>query len=167
MKVGFVGMVIMGMPMAQNLVKAGFEVVVYNRTASKCDPVTALGATRADTPAKVVQECDIVVCMLSDPKACLEVALGENGIASAVAAGKSVIDMSTVDVATSSKICEAVKAKGGRFLEAPVSGSKKPAEDGALVILGAGDETLYKEVSKTNKAKLNRKHSPCAGDLSV
>lgn len=144
-KVGFIGLGIMGKPMASNLLKAGFEVVVYNRTQAKCDELVKLGATAAKTPAEVVGACDTTVCMLADPKACLEVALGENGITSAIEAGKAVVDMSTVDAATSAQIYEAVKAKGGRFLEAPVSGSKKPAEDGALVILGAGDKDVYDE----------------------
>jgi len=144
-KVGFIGLGIMGKPMASNLIKAGFQVVVYNRTQAKCEELVKLGATAAETPAKVVEECDTTVCMLADPKACLEVALGENGIASAITSGKAIVDMSTVDAATSAQIHAAIKEKGGRFLEAPVSGSKKPAEDGQLVILGAGDEDVYKE----------------------
>jgi len=144
-KVGFIGLGIMGKAMALNLVKADYDVVVYNRTQAKCDELVAAGATSAATPAQVVSECATTVCMLSDPKACLEVALGENGIASAVGEGKSIVDMSTVDAATSAKISAEIKAKGGRFLEAPVSGSKKPAEDGQLVILGAGDEDVYNE----------------------
>lgn len=144
-KVGFIGLGIMGKAMALNLVKADYDVVVYNRTQAKCDELVAAGATSAATPAQVVSECATTVCMLSDPKACLEVALGENGIASAVGEGKSIVDMSTVDAATSAKISAEIKAKGWRFLEAPVSGSKKPAEDGQLVILGAGDEDVYNE----------------------
>jgi len=142
-KVGFIGLGIMGKAMAINLQKAGYKVVVWNRTSSKCDELVKLGATAADTPAKVVSECDVTVVMLADPAACVQVALGEGGIESAISPGKSIVDMSTVDAATSSKIHDAIKAKGGRFLEAPVSGSKKPAEDGQLVILGAGDEDLY------------------------
>ena len=113
----------------------------------QCDELVKLGASSATTPAEVVSQCDTTVCMLADPAACLEVALGDNGIASAITGSdKSIVDMSTVDAATSSKIYEAIKAKGGRFLEAPVSGSKKPAEDGALVILAAGDEDVFNEV---------------------
>jgi len=146
-KVGFIGLGIMGKAMAVNLVKAGYDVVVWNRTQAKCDELVKLGASSATTPAEVVSQCDTTVCMLADPAACLEVALGDNGIASAITGSdKSIVDMSTVDAATSSKIYEAIKAKGGRFLEAPVSGSKKPAEDGALVILAAGDEDVFNEV---------------------
>jgi 3-hydroxyisobutyrate dehydrogenase-like beta-hydroxyacid dehydrogenase len=145
-KVGFIGLGIMGKAMAVNLVKAGYEVVVWNRTQTKCEELVKLGASSAATPAEVVGQCDTTVCMLSDPAACLEVSLGDKGIAGAITANKAIVDMSTVDAATSSKICQAIKAKGGRFLEAPVSGSKKPAEDGALVILAAGDEDVFKEV---------------------
>ena len=144
-KIGFLGLGIMGKAMAVNLVKAGFDVTVWNRTASKCDPLVALGATAASTPAEVVSSCVYTFGMLSDPEACLSVVFGDDGVLSAVGPGKSFVDMSTVDAATSQKIGEAVTAKGGRFLEAPVSGSKKPAEDGALIMLAAGDRALFDE----------------------
>ena len=83
--------------------------------------------------------------MLSDPAAALDVVFGPNGVLEAIGVGKGYIDMSTVDEETSKKIKEAVCSKGGRFLEAPVSGSKKPAIDGALIILAAGDATLFKD----------------------
>ncbi len=145
-KVGFIGLGIMGKAMATNLVKAGHDVVVWNRTQAKSDELVKLGASAAaKTPAEVVAQSDVTVVMLADPAACLEVGLGADGIASACAPGKSIVDMSTVDAATSAKIHDAVKDKGGKFLEAPVSGSKKPAEDGQLVILAAGDEDVFKQ----------------------
>ncbi|KAG0504010.1 hypothetical protein HPP92_004082 [Vanilla planifolia] len=84
--------------------------------------------------------------MLADPIAALSVVFEKDGILEQIGEGKGYIDMSTVDVDTSSRINEAITNKGGRFLEAPVSGSKKPAEDGQLVILAAGDKVLYDEV---------------------
>lgn len=83
--------------------------------------------------------------MLADPQAALAVVEGKDGIASSMAAGKSYVDVSTVDEACSQKISALVTQAGGRFLEAPVSGSKKPAIDGTLIFLCAGDEALYKE----------------------
>lgn len=83
--------------------------------------------------------------MLADPEAALAVVEGPNGIASAMEAGKRYVDVSTVDEACSQKISALVTQAGGRFLEAPVSGSKKPAIDGTLIFLCAGDESLYKE----------------------
>ncbi len=143
---GFLGMGIMGVPMVENLLKAGMEVTVYNRTAEKCAPLVEKGAKQAATAADVVRGCDITFAMVSDPNAAEELALGENGAVEGITEGKAYVDVSTVDPATSTKIHDAVKAKGGRFLEAPVSGSKGPAIDGTLVFLCAGDESLYEDV---------------------
>ena len=143
MKLGFIGLGIMGMPMARNLLKAGFQVVIWNRTTEKCAELAALGASVAATPRQVMEGCDITFAMLADPAAAEEVCFGSDGVAAGVTPGKGYIDMSTVSPETSQKIASAVKAKGGLFLEAPVSGSRKPAEDGTLVILAAGDQELY------------------------
>ena len=143
---GFIGLGIMGSGMAKNLVKAGFEVTVWNRTADKCRELAELGAKVATTPRQVVENCRVTFSMLADPVAALAVCDGPDGVLEGMAAGKGYVDMSTVDVATSAGIAAAVTARGGRFLEAPVSGSKKQAEDGALIILAAGDRSLYEEV---------------------
>ena len=100
----------------------------------------------APTPAAVVAACDITVAMLSDPEACLAVACGGEGsesVAAAMAPGKGYVDVSTVDAATSQAVAAVVRAAGGSFLEAPVSGSKGPAEQGQLVFLTAGDRQLF------------------------
>mmetsp|Transcript_23594 Transcript_23594/g.76744 ORF Transcript_23594/g.76744 Transcript_23594/m.76744 type:complete len:290 (-) Transcript_23594:120-989(-) len=143
---GFVGMGIMGTPMALNLLKAGNQVTVWNRTPDKCAEAVAAGATQAATPADVIKSCSITFAMLADPEVAKKVAFDAGGVVEGIAAGKAYVDVSTVDAATSSAIGEAITAKGGRFLEAPVSGSKKPAIDGQLIFLCAGDESLYKEV---------------------
>ncbi|GJN21356.1 hypothetical protein PR202_gb08825 [Eleusine coracana subsp. coracana] len=142
MEVGFLGLGIMGKAMATNLLRNGFRVTVWNRTIAKCQELVALGATVGDTPASVVAKCNYTIAMLSDPAAALSVVFDKSGVLEQIGNGKGYVDMSTVDAATSSKISEAVKQKGGAFLEAPVSGSKKPAEDGQLVILAAGDKDL-------------------------
>lgn len=144
-KIGFLGLGIMGGAMAANLVKAGFDVTVWNRTGSKCTPLVAAGAKQANTPSAVIQACDITIAMLADPKASREACFGPEGVLAGMGPGKSYIDMSTVDDTTARVISEAVTAKGGRFLEAPVSGTKKPAEDGTLIILAGGDRSLYEE----------------------
>jgi len=141
--IGFLGMGIMGVPMSQNLIKAGYSVTVWNRSPDKCTPVVKAGATQAATAAEVVKRCDITFAMLSDPAAAEAVAFGPQGVVEAMSEGKGYVDVSTVDPACAAKIAEAVRAKGGTYLEAPVSGSKKPAEDGALIFLCAGDKTLY------------------------
>jgi glyoxylate/succinic semialdehyde reductase len=141
--VGFLGLGIMGSPMALNLLKAGFRVTVWNRSADKCAELVAAGAIAADSPAAVVTSCNITVAMLADPAAAAEVALGPDGVAAAMRPGKGYIDVSTVDAATAKQIEEAIHERGGLFLEAPVSGSKGPAEQGQLIFLAAGDRALF------------------------
>lgn len=146
-KFGFIGLGIMGSAMAKNLVRAGFDVTVWNRTPEKCAELAALGAKVAKTPREVAQVCPITFAMLADPAAAEAVCFGPDGALAGIAEGRGYVDMSTVDAGISRRIAEAVAAKGGRFLEAPVSGSKKPAEDGTLIILAAGDRSLYDEAA--------------------
>jgi 2-hydroxy-3-oxopropionate reductase len=144
-KFGFVGLGIMGSAMARNLVRAGFDVTVWNRSAGKCAELAALGAKVAATPAEVAASCPITFAMLADPAAAEAVALGPDGVCAGIGAERGYVDLSTVDDVTSRRIGAAVTAAGGRYLEAPVSGSRKPAEDGTLVVLAAGDRALYDE----------------------
>ncbi|KAK3039844.1 hypothetical protein RJ639_028237 [Escallonia herrerae] len=144
-EVGFLGLGIMGKAMAMNLLRHGFKVTVWNRTLSRCDELVEHGASVGETPAAVIKKCKYTIAILSDPAAALSVVFDKDGILEEICGGKGYIDMSTVDADTSSKIGEAIASKGGYFLEAPVSGSKKPAEDGQLVILAAGEKALYEE----------------------
>lgn len=143
--VGYLGMGIMGSAMAGRLVDAGFTVTVWNRSKDKCDPVVAKGAKVADTPKAVIESCDITFACTSDPASAHAVVFGENGVLAGISAGKKFVDMSTVDEDTAKEIGAAITAKGGIFLEAPVSGSKGPALQGQLVILAAGDKALKDE----------------------
>ncbi|KAI3932853.1 hypothetical protein MKX01_031835 [Papaver californicum] len=145
MEIGFLGLGIMGKAMAMNLLRHGFKVTVWNRTLSKCEELVQFGASIGETPAAVVRKCKYTIAMLSDPSAALAVVFNKDGVLEQISEGKGYIDMSTVDADTSIKINEAILQKGGAFLEAPVSGSKKPAEDGQLVILAAGEKALYEE----------------------
>ena len=144
-KYGFLGIGIMGKAMAVNLLNAGFDLTVWNRTAEKCAPLVKLGAKQGKTAADVVAGCDITFGMVSDPAAANSLCFSKDGVLEGISAGKSYIDVSTVDTGTSISIHNAIKEKGGRFLEAPVSGSKQPAEDGTLVFLCSGDASLYKD----------------------
>jgi 2-hydroxy-3-oxopropionate reductase len=144
-KFGFIGLGIMGSAMAKNLLKAGFGVTVWNRTADKCRELVALGAEQAPTPARVTAQCGITFAMLADPNAAEAVCFGHDGALDGLGAGRGYVDMSTVDDDTVQLIAAGVAARGGRYLEAPVSGSRKPAEDGTLVIMAAGDRSLYDE----------------------
>ncbi|MFT5699645.1 MAG: glyoxylate/succinic semialdehyde reductase [Desulforhopalus sp.] len=147
-KYGFLGLGIMGNAMAANLLGAGLNVTVWNRTKEKCMPLVEQGAFLGNSPGEVATQCDITFAMISDPAAATSLFFDEGGVLEGIAPGRAYIDVSTVDPATSMRIAEAVKAKGGRFLEAPVSGSKKPAEDGTLVFLCSGDESLYHDAEK-------------------
>ncbi|KAJ4768306.1 glyoxylate reductase 2 [Rhynchospora pubera] len=146
-RVGFLGIGIMGCPMALNLIKAGYDVTIWNRTKSKCDNLINLGAKYEPTPEQVASSCDVTFAMIADPASAAAVATGENGAIQGLGSGKGYVDVSTVDGATSKLICESVQKTGASFLEAPVSGSKKPAEDGQLIFLTAGDVALYERVA--------------------
>lgn len=146
MEVGFLGLGIMGKAMSLRLLRHGFKVTVWNRTLSKCDELVENGASVGETPAAVIKKCKYTIAMLSDPSAALSVVFEKDGVLEEICNGKAYIDMSTVDADTSTKINEAITGKGGRFLEGPVSGSKKPAEDGQLIILAAGEQALYNDV---------------------
>ncbi|XP_057826988.1 glyoxylate/succinic semialdehyde reductase 2, chloroplastic isoform X2 [Cryptomeria japonica] len=147
MRIGFLGLGIMGSPMARNLIKAGCDVTVWNRTASKCESLLDIGAKYGSSPANVASACDITFSMLAEPGSAMEVACGKQGVTHGLGPGKGYVDVSTVDGVTSKAISVAVKATGAQFLEAPVSGSKKPAEEGNLIFLTAGDKSLYDEVA--------------------
>ncbi|CAJ1955441.1 unnamed protein product [Sphenostylis stenocarpa] len=146
-RVGFLGIGIMGSPMANNLLKAGVDLTVWNRTKSKCDPLINLGAKYKPSPEEVTASCDVTFAMLADPQSALDVACGKHGAVNGMGPGKGYVDVSTVDGDTSKLISGHIKSTGALFLEAPVSGSKKPAEDGQLIFLTAGDKNLYETVA--------------------
>ncbi len=162
-RIGFLGLGIMGKAMALNLVKAGFEVTVWNRNPSKCAELVEQGAKQADSPKELAANCDISFAMVADPEAALAICLGPDGVAAGIGEGRGYVDMSTVDDATSQAIDKAITEAGGRFLEAPVSGTKKPAEDGTLVILAAGDKSLYDDALPA--FKVMGKMSPYLGEV--
>lgn len=124
--------------MATNLVKAGFPLVVWNRTAPKVEPLLRVGAKAGKGPAQVASEVDVVITMVSRPSDIEQVVLGPDGVLDGLRQGSILIDMSTVSPATSRKLAAAVTTKRAEFLDAPVVGSKGPATEGTLVILVGG-----------------------------
>lgn len=138
-KVGFIGLGIMGAPMCGNILAKGHDVTVYNRSREKMAPLVAAGAKGASSVAQLVERADVVITMLSDPAAVWEVVAETAGVLSALKAGKTYIDMSTVSPESSREIAAMVRKTGADFLEAPVLGSRKPATEGTLVILAGGD----------------------------
>ncbi|NVN90729.1 MAG: NAD(P)-dependent oxidoreductase [Desulfuromonadales bacterium] len=143
MKIGFIGLGIMGSAMAENLLKAGFKVTVWNRSSEKCAPLIAKGAEAAASPRAVAELSDIVIAMMANSAAVQSVRDGADGIISGLKPGRGYVDMSTVDAETSKESAALAHEKGATFLEAPVAGSRKPAEDATLTIMAAGDRELY------------------------
>lgn len=143
LRVGFVGLGIMGSAMAANLQKAGFRLTVWNRDTGKCAALLAGGAVQADSPRAVAEASDIVIAMMADPAAVAAVRDGEAGIVAGLGSAGGYIDMSTVDGNISIASARRARERGALFLEAPVAGSRKPAEDATLTIMAAGDRELY------------------------
>lgn len=143
MRVGFVGLGIMGGAMATNLQKAGYALTVWNRDLSKTDQLVAGGAERAASPREVAEQSDIVISMMADPVAVAAVRDGEQGIIAGLRPGAGYLDMSTVDTETALASAQYAHQRSALFLEAPVAGSRKPAEDATLTIMAAGDRQLY------------------------
>ncbi|HZS36392.1 MAG TPA: NAD(P)-dependent oxidoreductase [Polyangia bacterium] len=135
MNVAFLGLGTMGAPMAANVLARGHALTVWNRTASRADALVAKGAALAATPGDAAAGAEVVILMLADPRA-VDAVL--DGVLEKLPPGAIVIDMSTVDPATARRSDERVRARGGRFLDAPVSGTRKPAVDGTLLIMAAG-----------------------------
>lgn len=148
-RVGFLGLGTMGTPMAANLAKAGFPLIVWNRTAAKAEPLRALGAKVEKSPAHVAAEAEITITMVSQPKDVEEVVLGPEGVLEGIKPRSVLIDMSTVAPGTSRKLAGAMTTKQAEFLDAPVVGSKGPATDGKLVILVGGLPTTLERCRPT------------------
>ena len=142
MKIGFIGMGIMGKPMAINLVKAGYDVTVSNRNMAKCDPVVAVGA-KAGSYIEVAESSDVVITMLPNEPQVKSVMLGDNGVAAHMKAGSTFIDMSSINPVASKELCEAVAQYGIEMLDAPVSGGEPKAIDGTLSIMVGGKQETF------------------------
>lgn len=138
MRVGFVGLGRMGLPMARNLVRAGHEVAAYNRTQSRADALAEAGARAADTPADAAAGAEVVVTMLSDDAAVEAVTLGEGGILGALPPGALHLGMSTVGVALSRRLAAEHGRAGQGYVAAPVFGRPEAAEGAKLWVVAAG-----------------------------
>jgi 3-hydroxyisobutyrate dehydrogenase-like beta-hydroxyacid dehydrogenase len=139
MKIGFIGLGIMGSRMAANLQKGGHSLAVFNRTRQKAEPLLAQGARWTDSPAALASQVEVVFTMLAHPAAVEEAAMGPNGFLSHLALGQIWIDCSTVNPSFSRKMAAEAEAHGIRFLDAPVSGSKGVAAAAKLTFLVGGE----------------------------
>ncbi|WP_158797453.1 NAD(P)-dependent oxidoreductase [Pedobacter sp. L105] len=146
--IGWIGLGNMGTPMIKNLVKAGFAVTVYNRSADKTKALAAeINIGIAGSPAELVEKSDVIITMLTDDAAVKSVYEGADGIFSAASRKDLIaVDMSTVAPETTQTLAALCREKGISYLDAPVAGSVKPAEDAQLVIMVGGEEAVYEKV---------------------
>ena len=142
-RVGFIGLGIMGRGMAHNLLRAGFSLRVWNRTASRADALVQAGAERGASPADVAASSDIVVVCVSDTPDVEAVVLGENGIIHGGKPGSLVIDCSTISPQTTKEIAAELMAEGIHMLDAPISGGSEGAAKGTLSIMVGGEEEQF------------------------
>ena len=140
MKVGFIGLGIMGSRMAGNLLKKGHELMLFNRTREKAEPLIAQGASFLETPAKVAASVPVIITMLPEPTAVTEAVLGKDGFLDHLTKGSLWIDCSTINPSFSRKVADECRKRGVRFLDAPVAGSKIPAEQAQLIFYVGGDK---------------------------
>ena len=136
--VGFIGLGIMGKPMAKNLIEAGYDLVAYNRTREKAEELD--GATVAETPKEVAEKSDVIITMLPDSPQVEEVLSGEDGVLEGIKEGALIVDMSTISPVVTEELAKKVEEKGASMLDAPVSGGDVGAIEGTLSIMVGGDE---------------------------
>lgn len=138
-RVGFIGLGIMGRGMAHNLLRAGFDLTVWNRTASRADELAAAGAKVAASPAALAEGCDIIFSCVSDTPDVRAVLLGEGGVIHGAQTNALVVDMSTISPQATREIAAALGGRGVHFLDAPVSGGSEGAAKGTLSIMVGGE----------------------------
>jgi 2-hydroxy-3-oxopropionate reductase len=143
--IGFIGLGIMGRPMAKNLLKAGASLVVHDIHREPVEDMVRSGALSASSSKEVAQRSEVIITMLPDSPEVKEVILGKEGVLEGLKAGSVVIDMSSINPLISREIAEELQKKGGRMLDAPVSGGEPGAIQGALAIMVGGEETVFND----------------------
>ena len=138
--IGFIGLGIMGRPMAKNLMEAGYELVLYNRTREKAEELAGDGVTVAESPREVAEQSDIIITMLPDSPEVREAVAGEGGVFEGIKEGSLVVDMSTISPMIAEELAADAGERGVGLLDAPVSGGEPGAEDGTLSIMAGGSE---------------------------
>lgn len=142
-RIGFIGLGVMGKPMAHNLLNAGYSLVVHNRSRGPVDELAKAGASPASSPREVADKSDVVITMLPDSPEVVEVVLGLDGVAEGVRSGMLYIDMSTIAPAVSRKVHDALQPKEVASLDAPVSGGEVGAKEGTLSIMVGGTDEAF------------------------
>jgi 2-hydroxy-3-oxopropionate reductase len=146
MKIGFIGLGIMGKPMAKNLIKAGHDLVVYDVIKENIDDLVSAGAKAAASSKEVAKECKLIITMLPNSPHVKTVIMGESGVLEGAAEGTIIVDMSSIAPNASQEIEKACAAKGVKMIDAPVSGGEPKAIDGSLSIMVGGDKAIFDEV---------------------
>lgn len=144
--VGFIGLGLMGRPMVANLLKKGFDVTVWNRTASRAEPLVAQGARMAATPREAAAAADVLLTIVSDPPAVEQVLWGDNGALAGLRRGSVLVDSSTISPALARREAAACAERGVDFLDAPVTGGTWGAEKGELVMMVGGPAEVLARV---------------------
>lgn len=144
-KIGFIGLGIMGKPMAKNLIKAGYSLTVWNRTSSKMGELIELGAKSAGSPKEVAKDSEVVITMLTDSPDVEFVILGSSGVIEGAKKGLIAIDMSTISPRVTKKIAEKLADKGVEMLDAPVTGGEIGAINASLSIMVGGNEKVFEK----------------------
>lgn len=145
-RIGFIGLGIMGRPMAGHLADAGYAVTVWNRTRSKMTPLVERGATPGESPKDVAARSDITITMVADTPDVLDVILGPEGVLHGVRRGSIVVDMSTISPVATREIAHQLRERGAEMLDAPVSGGEKGAVDATLSIMVGGKPEVFERV---------------------
>ncbi|GGE44928.1 3-hydroxyisobutyrate dehydrogenase [Pedobacter psychrotolerans] len=145
-KIGWIGLGNMGIPMTEQLLKAEYSVTVYNRSKGKDASLTAIGATVSESPKALSTKADVIIIMVTDDQAITSIFEDENGLIHGEIEGKIIVNMSTVSPSISKKIAAICTSHNCRYLDAPVSGSVKQAETGQLVIMVGGAQSVFEEV---------------------
>jgi 2-hydroxy-3-oxopropionate reductase len=143
LKIGFIGLGIMGKPMSKNLIKAGHELTVFDIVESAVKELESMGAKSARSSKEVTAKTDLIITMLPDSPDVEKAAFGPDGIFEGIRSGSTFIDMSTISPVTTKKVAEIAKAKGVRVLDAPVSGGEKGAIDATLTIMVGGAKSVF------------------------
>lgn len=152
MKIGFIGLGIMGKPMSKNLLKAGYDLIVVDRNQSAVDEVVAAGAKSASTAKAVAEQADIIITMLPNSPHVKEVVLGENGLLEGAKEGTVFIDMSSIAPLVSRELSEKLAEKGVEMLDAPVSGGEPKAIDGTMSVMVGGKQEVFDKCYPVMKA---------------
>lgn len=146
MRIGFIGLGIMGKPMVNNLLKAGHEVIVYDVIQENVDAAVSAGAASANSSKNVAEQCNLIITMLPNSPHVKSVVLGENGVLAGAKEGTVLVDMSSIAPLASQELCKACAEKGVRMIDAPVSGGEPKAVDGTLSIMAGGDKEVFDQV---------------------